>query len=103
VNSACVANVGAATTEVTHVVRHRRAWGAGLVVPGWTSTIVVVFFVGGVQLVMTGVMGEYIGRIYDEVKRRLLYVVRDGATRNEGVPVGALVPRPAPTAETTNV
>lgn len=51
-------------------------------VSGWASLIVVVFFVGGIQLIVTGVIGEYIGRIYDEVKRRPLYLVR--STRGFG-------------------
>jgi dolichol-phosphate mannosyltransferase len=46
-------------------------------VPGWASTVVVVAFTSGVQLTVLGVMGEYVGRIYDEVKRRPLYLVRD--------------------------
>jgi glycosyltransferase involved in cell wall biosynthesis len=46
-------------------------------VPGWASIVFVTSFLGGVQLVMIGVMGEYIGRIYEEVKQRPLYVVRD--------------------------
>ena len=46
-------------------------------VPGWASLLVVVSFVGGVQLVVIGVMGLYIGRIYDEVKNRPLYIVRE--------------------------
>jgi len=45
-------------------------------VTGWASIIFAVFFMGGVQLVMLGVMGEYIGRIYDESKKRPLYFVR---------------------------
>jgi dolichol-phosphate mannosyltransferase len=44
-------------------------------VPGWTSTILVVSFLGGIQLVVLGVIGEYIGSIHDEVKARPLYVV----------------------------
>jgi glycosyltransferase involved in cell wall biosynthesis len=42
---------------------------------GWASTIVVVLFLGGVQLICIGVIGEFIGRIYDEVKQRPLYVI----------------------------
>ena len=43
---------------------------------GWASTLAVVLFVGGVQLIMLGVLGEYVGRVYDEVRRRPLYVVQ---------------------------
>ena len=46
-------------------------------VPGWTSIAVVVLLLGGIQLFTLGVMGEYIGRIYDEVKMRPLYLVRE--------------------------
>jgi polyisoprenyl-phosphate glycosyltransferase len=45
------------------------------VVPGWTSIMVLVGIVGGIQLVVLGIIGEYIGHIFDEVKRRPLYVV----------------------------
>ena len=46
-------------------------------VPGWASILVAVSFLGGVQLTVLGVMGLYIARIYDEVKQRPLYLVRD--------------------------
>jgi glycosyltransferase involved in cell wall biosynthesis len=47
----------------------------GLPVPGWASLIAVVVFIGSVQLAVLGVMGQYVGRIYEELKGRPLYVV----------------------------
>jgi glycosyltransferase involved in cell wall biosynthesis len=46
------------------------------VVNGYTSTIVSITFLGGAQLISIGILGEYLGRIYDEVKRRPLFIVR---------------------------
>lgn len=49
----------------------------GIAVPGYASLIIVVLFFGGIQLTSIGVLGEYIGRIYLESKRRPSYIVED--------------------------
>jgi len=46
-------------------------------VTGWTLLFIAILFIGGVQLLFLGVMGEYLGRIYGEVKRRPLYLVKE--------------------------
>ncbi|MGB3081365.1 MAG: hypothetical protein WBB86_00065 [Candidatus Omnitrophota bacterium] len=47
----------------------------GLQIRGWVSVMVSIFFFGGVQLFTLGIFGEYIGRIYEEVKQRPMYLV----------------------------
>lgn len=54
----------------------RRLLGQEIAFTGFTTLVTLVLFLGGVQLVGIGVLGEYLGRIYDEVKRRPLYVAR---------------------------
>lgn len=46
-------------------------------VPGWTALFIAVLFLGGVQLISLGIMGEYVGRIYGEAKRRPLYFLQE--------------------------
>jgi glycosyltransferase involved in cell wall biosynthesis len=59
-------------------------------VPGWTSIVVITSFIGGIQLIVLGVIGEYIGDIHAEVKQRPLYLI--GELENFAAPP-ALPPR----------
>jgi dolichol-phosphate mannosyltransferase len=53
------------------------AWAAGLNVQGWTSLMLVVVVLGAVQMFVLALQGEYIGRLYNEAKRRPLYIVQE--------------------------
>jgi polyisoprenyl-phosphate glycosyltransferase len=55
----------------------------GYIVPGWATIMITVSLGASAQLLMTGILGEYVGRIYEEVKRRPLYIVAEevNATR----------------------
>jgi dolichol-phosphate mannosyltransferase len=58
--------------------------------PGWASLIVSITFLGGIQLIAVGILGEYLGRVFDEVKQRPHFVVREylglQGDRNHGNP-----------------
>lgn len=49
----------------------------GIDVPGYASLIVAILFLGGIQLISLGIIGEYLSRVYEEVKRRPLYLIRE--------------------------
>jgi dolichol-phosphate mannosyltransferase len=55
------------------------AWLAGRIIPGWTSLMLVVVILGAIQMFVLALMGEYIGRLYNESKRRPLYIVQEVA------------------------
>jgi len=58
----------------------------GADVPGWATLAVSALFFSGVQLLSIGILGEYVGRIFDEVKQRPVYLVRhDSGPSDEGV------------------
>jgi dolichol-phosphate mannosyltransferase len=55
--------------------------------PGFGTITILILLIGGIQLIALGVIGEYIGRIYEEVKHRPLYIVREERNRPEQAPV----------------
>ncbi len=56
----------------------------GMAIQGQTTTLIVVLLLGGIQLIFLGVLGEYLGRIYDEVRARPLYITRDDGDTHPG-------------------
>jgi dolichol-phosphate mannosyltransferase len=60
------------------------AWSAGQIIPGWTSLMLVVVVLGAVQMFVLALMGEYIGRLYNEAKGRPLYIVQEIAGGDRG-------------------
>jgi polyisoprenyl-phosphate glycosyltransferase len=67
---------GVAIAGIVTVLLERFFQVPGLV-KGWSSAVIGELFIGGVQLVCLGIIGEYVGRIYGESKRRPLYIVRE--------------------------
>ena len=59
------------------VYRFVRAAIHGIDVPGYESILAIMLFLGGLQLLSLGIIGGYVGRVFDEVKNRPLFVVRD--------------------------
>jgi glycosyltransferase involved in cell wall biosynthesis len=57
-------------------------------IPGWASLLTVVTFLGGVQLMLVGLLGEYVSRIYEEVRARPLYLVRESRGLETEQPTG---------------
>ena len=63
---------------------------SGVDLPGYASLMVAVLFLGGLQLMVLGIIGEYLGRNYTESKNRPLYVVKDRAGFGENETEGAI-------------
>ena len=71
------AGLALAVGSVLLIVYIAYAWAIGRSIQGWTSLMLVVVILGSVQMFVLALMGEYIGRLYNESKRRPLYIVQD--------------------------
>jgi glycosyltransferase involved in cell wall biosynthesis len=60
---------------------------------GWTSLLLALLFLAGVELIAIGVLGEYVGRLFDEVKARPVFLVKEAVNFDGGVPDGIAPPR----------
>ena len=72
----------------------------GRVIPGWTSLMLVVVILGAVQMFVLGLIGEYLGRLYIEAKRRPLYIVSEIAGEAGGRPALGHVAETIATSDT---
>ncbi len=75
-------------------------WLLGHVVPGWTSIVVPMFFLGSVQLICIGLLGEYVGRIFEESQRRPLFHVTYDSAHDTAPPAGRPSAQGQPPQET---
>lgn len=79
----------------TFVQRIFADWFAGIgwgPVPGFATIVIGIFFLGGIQLISLGIIGEYIGRIYDEVRGRPLWITRETLGFGDSHPRTAIGP-----------
>jgi dolichol-phosphate mannosyltransferase len=73
-------------------------WLSGRSVPGWTSLMLVVVVLGAIQMFVLALMGEYLGRLYNQAKNRPLYIVQEIAGRDGEQParLGVIASRVGP-------
>jgi dolichol-phosphate mannosyltransferase len=69
--------LGLSVGSVLLVIYIAYAWLSGRSIQGWTSLMLVVVILGAIQMFVLALMGEYIGRLYNEAKKRPLYIVQD--------------------------
>jgi len=76
-----IVSVAALLYAIYAIVQHF----IGATVEGWTSILVSVLFIGGVTLLSLGVIGEYIARIFNEVRRRPMYFFKDQVGEKDSI------------------
>jgi hypothetical protein len=59
-------------------------------VPGWASSVIPIYFLGGIQLLCLGVIGEYLAKGYVETKRRPRYLISETASKSAGAALGSV-------------
>lgn len=69
---------------------------SGTAVPGWTSVVVPMYLLGGIQLLCLGIIGEYLAKIFKEVKQRPLYIIEAQVGRNSEEDITKPANKPAP-------
>ena len=74
---------------IEFLYRHGRTYGSG-----FTTIIMCILFLGGVQLISIGILGEYVGRIYEEIKQRPLYVIQEMIGFHSETPESRAAPPP---------
>ena len=57
----------------------------GNAVSGWTFLIISIWFIGGLQMLAVGIVGEYIGKIYNETKARPRYIIEENLEKNKKI------------------
>ena len=78
-------SAGISIVSIPVVIALRAFGGAHAPLVGQATTLIAVLFLGGVQLISLGILGEYIGRLYDEAKGRPLYIVREAPCDDNSV------------------
>ena len=76
--------------SVSYAAYALAVWASGEAMQGWTSILISVLLIGGVQLVSIGVVGEYVGRVFTEVKGRPLYLIDEDTVERESCLSAAL-------------
>lgn len=82
-----VLGIGVSVISLIMLLYTLISWIAGHTVAGWTSTIASIWLIGGIQLLSLGVIGEYIGKIYNETKQRPRFIIERFLNRTGDDPV----------------